>query len=153
MRPRSRALVTPGALATAVLLALGLAISLGAAGAAPAQSPEAREQAAARGSVTYRVYCRTCHGTTARGDGPLAEIIKVAPSDLTTIARRNGGEFPEDRVTAVVDGRAEVAAHGSREMPVWGDAFGPADGEGGRDDAEIREKIRQVVLYLETIQK
>jgi len=120
--------------------------------AAPAESPAEREQLAARGAVTYRVYCRTCHGNAARGDGPLAELLRTPPADLTAISRRAGGEYPEDQVTAIVDGRDDVAAHGPREMPIWGEAFGPIEAGSGDEDA-IARKIREVVLYLHTIQE
>lgn len=145
-RIRSRAIE-----ATLFLTLLPIVAALGMA-AASAESPAEREQLAARGAVTYRVYCRTCHGTAGRGDGPLAELLKTPPADLTAISRRAGGEYPEDQVTATVDGRAEVAAHGPREMPIWGEAFGPIEAGSGDEDA-IARKIHEVVLYLGTIQK
>jgi mono/diheme cytochrome c family protein len=135
-----------------VVLLVALALSPAAGIVASAQPAGGRDLLAARGSVTYRVYCRTCHGQTGRGDGPVAELLKTPPSDLTGIARRAGGEFPEGLVTAAIDGRAEVAAHGPREMPIWGEAFGPSDGASG-DEAAVQAKIHEVVLYLETIQR
>lgn len=120
----------------------------------PELGPElSRSELAARGAVTYRVYCRSCHGDEGRGDGPLAPLLKVEVPDLTTLARRSGGEFPEETVTRYVDGREEVAAHGPREMPIWGDAFRSADGEEGREEARIRQNIRQVVAHLARIQE
>ncbi len=115
----------------------------------------ARREAAARGRVTYRVYCRNCHGDHSHGDGKLAAVISTPPADLTGLARRNGGAFPEDRVFRIIDGREEVAAHGRREMPVWGDAFRPAASEGGSEEEEaaIRAKIEDLVDYLASIQK
>jgi len=152
MRQILRARPMALAASSVVVLLVALALSTAAGVAAPAQPAGGRDQLAARGSVTYRVYCRTCHGQTARGDGPLAELLKAPPSDLTGIARRAGGEFPEGLVTAAIDGRAEVAAHGPREMPIWGEAFGPVDGASG-DEAAVQMKIREVMLYLETIQR
>ena len=75
------------------------------------------------GAELYRRHCAACHGLDAKGDGPVAPSLKVAPPDLTTLARRAGGEFRESHVMAVIDGRYEVAAHGPREMPVWGVVF------------------------------
>jgi mono/diheme cytochrome c family protein len=103
--------------------------------------------------VTYRVYCRSCHGTEGRADGSLAPLLKVAVPDLTTLARQAGGELPEERVTAFIDGREEVAAHGPREMPVWGDALGPADDEDGREEGAVQQKIRELVAHLASIQE
>jgi len=44
--------------------------------------------------------------------------------DLTSIAKRNGGVFPVDRVMMNIDGRAMPRAHGTSEMPIWGNESG-----------------------------
>jgi mono/diheme cytochrome c family protein len=75
------------------------------------------------GEELYRRHCASCHGVRGHGDGPLAASLRRSPSDLTTIARRSGGEFEESRVMMVIDGRREVAEHGPRDMPVWGAVF------------------------------
>lgn len=147
-RGRAFAVVSATAL---VVVALGGWLVATAAGAAPSESAAEREELAARGGVTYRVYCRTCHGPTGTGDGPLAELLKAPPRDLTALSRQAGGEFPEDEVAAAIDGRELVAAHGPREMPIWGEAFQPVEWTG--DEAAIKAKIREVVLYLGTLQK
>lgn len=100
------------------------------------------------GKVTYRVYCQNCHGAGAKGDGKLAELMKVQPSDLTQLSKRNGGVYPADKVASVVDGRADVLAHGDREMPVWGQNF--LEKTGSED--EVKNKVHQLVLFLESIQ-
>lgn len=112
-----------------------------------------RDELAARGAVTYRVYCRSCHGQEGRGDGPIASLLKVEVADLTTLARRSGGEFPVEAVTRFVDGREEMAAHGPREMPLWGDAFRSTGDEDGREEARVRQKIRELVAHLARIQE
>ena len=138
-----------------LLLASMVVIALGTltVAARTAESELSRTEQAARGKVTYRVYCRSCHGVEGHGDGTLAPLLKVPVPDVTTLARRAGGEFPEDRVTAAIDGREEVAAHGPRDMPVWGDALGSADDENGRDEGEVRQKIRELVAFLASIQE
>ena len=68
----------------------------------------------------YTAYCAVCHGIDAKGRGPAADALKVPPSDLTTLAKRNGGKYPSDHVTNAIQGNLYVPAHGSREMPVWG---------------------------------
>jgi mono/diheme cytochrome c family protein len=75
------------------------------------------------GEELYRRHCAACHGLTGRGDGPVTASLRRAPSDLTAIALRSGGEFKESRVMMVIDGRREVAEHGTRDMPVWGAVF------------------------------
>ncbi|MGB3565154.1 MAG: cytochrome c [Thermoanaerobaculia bacterium] len=110
-----------------------------------------------KGRVTYRVYCINCHGAKAKGDGNLAELLTVKVSDLTQIKKENDGKFLADDVAKTIDGREQVRGHGMKEMPVWGDVFqtsvadpSAADGSG---EERARTKIRELVLYLETIQE
>ena len=103
-----------------------------------------------RGNQLFRTYCASCHGTDARGSGPLAEVMRRVPPDLTRFATRNGGVFPSERVRRIVDGR-EVASHGDRDMPIWGDAFKRT--RGGLTEQEVRARIDAIVHYLEGIQE
>ena len=73
------------------------------------------------GIIEYEISCMPCHGIDGRGDGPHAKTLKTFPADLTQIAKRNNGEFPYKKIADIIDGRATVAVHGPREMPVWGD--------------------------------
>lgn len=66
------------------------------------------------GKVEYESSCASCHGLLGKGDGPLARALVSQPSDLTTLTKRNGGVFPAQRVHEIIDGRAEVEAHGPR---------------------------------------
>lgn len=102
------------------------------------------------GGELYRTYCATCHGTTAKGDGPLASSMRRKPSDLTEIAKRNGGEYPPELVFRTIDGRKPVRGHGGPDMPVWGDAFERA--RDGGDTERVKKMIQSLVDYLETIQ-
>ena len=77
----------------------------------------------ASGEQMFNEYCAVCHGKDAKGDGPAATALKKAPADLTALTRRNQGKFPEAKVYNIIKGDAGVAAHGSREMPIWGDVF------------------------------
>lgn len=76
-----------------------------------------------QGVIEYEIACMPCHGLHGYGDGRQAGSLNVQPSDLTRIARSNGGKFPFDRVMAIIDGREQVAAHGRRAMPVWGNRY------------------------------
>lgn len=130
--------------------AVALAALLGTV--AVAAATEASKESAARGAGLYRVYCSNCHGRGARGDGKLASVLVQPPADLTRIAQRNGGEFDAEKVYAKIDGREEVAAHGERDMPVWGLSFRhPESSES--EDAAIRARLEDLVAYLATIQK
>jgi mono/diheme cytochrome c family protein len=118
--------------------------------AAPAHSAGS----AARGRVAYRLYCASCHGQAAQGDGPVSGYLKTPPADLTQLAQRNQGVFPADRVFATIDGRAAEAApaHGPSDMPVWGMSFqDPA--KDTNQEAEAQAKIADLVAFLESVQK
>lgn len=102
------------------------------------------------GRDLFLTHCATCHGEDARGDGPAAASLRVAPGDLTQFARRNGGLFPSAKIYRVIEGR-DVGAHGSVEMPVWGRVFRVTPSES--TDAEVRARIEAIVRYLESIQE
>ncbi len=78
------------------------------------------------GKIEYQSRCSSCHGTDAKGDGPIADQLKIPPADLTQLAKKNGGVFPLNAVYEKIDGRQEVKAHGPREMPVWGYRYMPS---------------------------
>ena len=99
--------------------------------------------------VLYGTHCASCHGLSGRGDGPLADVMRRRPSDLTEIRRRYRG-FPTDLMIRIVDGRHPVRGHGSLEMPVWGDVFRTG---GVPNEVAIRERIVALVQYLEGIRR
>jgi mono/diheme cytochrome c family protein len=119
------------------------------------QGARAEESPAAqRGHNLYEQYCLDCHGLRAQGDGVLAEDLKVAPADLTTIALRRKGVFPEPEIREIIDGRRRVRAHGPLNMPLWGRAFGMGVASaGGQNEQETRDKINALIDYLKSIQK
>ena len=104
---------------------------------------------ALRGAATFKSSCAPCHGTAARGDGPMADALRYAPADLTTIARRNGGKFPAEKVAKIIDGREAVKGHGGTDMPIWGDAF---KSHVGYDEKLVKALIADLVQYLSTLQ-
>jgi mono/diheme cytochrome c family protein len=101
------------------------------------------------GAELFNQYCAACHGTRGAGGGPMVPALKTKVPDLTLIAKRNGGEFPTDRVQAVVTGDKPLLSHGTREMPVWGPIFSSDISD--RDYGKLR--IYNVTKYLETLQK
>ena len=109
-------------------------------------------QAAERpdGAKLYMNHCAACHGADAEGGGPVAAVMQTTVPNLRTLAQRNGGTFPADSVTAYIDGREVKAAHGDRQMPIWGEVFrGPEQGTAQRT---IRERIAALVEFLKGIQ-
>jgi mono/diheme cytochrome c family protein len=105
------------------------------------------------GAELYAQLCVSCHGTTGQGDGPVASSLKVKVADLTRISEGNGGKFPENKVREMIDGRAVLPAHGTREMPVWGyelEARSPARAPGRATAQAMTDRL---VDYLRSIQK
>ncbi len=105
------------------------------------------------GEEHFRRYCASCHGLAGKGDGPAAGALKAKAPDLTQLATRRGGKFDDAEIASFIDGRAEVSAHGTREMPVWGEVFASAAGGGSIGDEFSRGKVQVLLEYLKSIQK
>lgn len=112
-----------------------------------------------QGQTLFISSCATCHGVKGKGDGPVANNLIIKPTDLTTLTSKNTGEFPRQRVSKYIDGRSVISAHGSREMPVWGNIFKLQAIENGilqndKDGLEnsIKQQIDQLVTYIEQLQ-
>jgi mono/diheme cytochrome c family protein len=73
----------------------------------------------ASGGELYKEHCAVCHGNDLKGTGPAPEPFR-APPDLTTLARRHGGKFPDAYVLSVLRNGATMPAHGPAQMPIWG---------------------------------
>ncbi|MBW2279500.1 MAG: c-type cytochrome [Deltaproteobacteria bacterium] len=104
------------------------------------------------GRSLYLENCAACHGTGAKGNGPLADDLKVPPSNLTTMAERRGGKLNGAEIREIIDGRKAVASHGTRDMPVWGSEFARARKKGEGREAAARNRVHAMVAYLESIQ-
>jgi mono/diheme cytochrome c family protein len=136
----------------ALAAAAGVALSGAAASAEGARDPKVDQVLADMGGELFAQYCVSCHGSDARGDGPAAGALKVRPSDLTHIAARRKGQFPDGEIARFIDGRFAPQAHGSREMPVWGQRFGERVPEAGVSEEIVRGQILVLVEYLRSIQ-
>jgi len=102
-----------------------------------------------RGRATYLQYCASCHGLTADGDGPVAPSLSIPPANLRRLGERYGNPLPEDQIARFIDGRADVRAHGPRDMPVWGFRFYP---EARGSERAVGNRIADLVAYLQSIQ-
>ena len=110
---------------------------------------------AERGRAAFLDHCATCHGTDARGGGPLASVLVVQPPDLTLLAANEGGVFPLGRVLRRVDGEDEVLAHGG-PMPVFGLLLeGPSVAILAPDGSEIvtSEELADIVTWVQEAQR
>ena len=102
----------------------------------------------ASGRDMFMNYCATCHGKDAKGDGPAADALKVAPADLTQLTKKYG-KYPSMKVTTILSGQANLAAHGNKEMPVWGPVFfRMSQGHEG----EVVQRIANLNHYIESLQ-
>ena len=105
------------------------------------------------GKTLYDKNCASCHGVTGKGDGTLAKLMTPKPTDLTQIAKKAGGKFPMIEVLGQIDGTLYIAAHGTNEMPVWGDRFTAETTAGLEDHAVVRGKLLLVTQYVASIQE
>lgn len=96
------------------------ALMLGAGGFASAADKKPRVDV---GKSEYENSCALCHGKDGKGGGAIVDLLKKAPTDLTTLSKKNNGVFPFEHVYAVIDGRETVKAHGDRDMPAWGNRY------------------------------
>ena len=141
--PRLRTLLIVGALVSAFLPSAGRSQELGPVGAISAKDD-------------FRHYCAQCHGLSGVGNGPTAAALKKKPTDLTQLAKKNGGVFPEQEVRDFIDGTRTTPSHGTREMPIWGYQFGaPARTGSGSSysNVNVGKKIDLLVAYIKSIQQ
>jgi mono/diheme cytochrome c family protein len=138
----------------AALLSFGVLGAFVAADSAVSQETKQSEQQfqqlirSVAGPDLFRAYCASCHSSDAKGHGPAAGALKGEVPDLTALARHNKGVFPAARVRAAILGDDVIAAHGSRDMPVWGPIFHQIEDDVDRGNV----RLENLVKYLESIQ-
>lgn len=122
--------------------------------AAVAFATSAAAEDAAIGERLFVDHCAACHGTDAKGDGPMAPVLSVRPANLTDLSAGNGGVFPTDQVIRRIDGTTEVLAHGG-SMPLFGLILeGPSEAILTPDGSEIiaPEAIVDIAAWLQLVQ-
>jgi mono/diheme cytochrome c family protein len=139
-----------GKLTGVIVLVFIIIIGVGVAAAAAQTGSQATNAEPLTGKQLYSSYCALCHGSDGKGGGPFSPQLKVWPPDLTQMAKKNHGVFPEMRVTEAIDGEFGKPSHGSAEMPIWGPVF-RSMAHGHNDSAQVR--IKSLVKYLESIQE
>jgi len=103
----------------------------------------------ASGPEMYKAYCASCHGKEGKGNGPAAASLKQPPADLSTLAKRHDGKFPEDYVRGVLRFGVKAPAHGSSDMPTWGPLLSAVS---GADKAQVELRINNLIDYLKYLQ-
>jgi mono/diheme cytochrome c family protein len=137
----------------AVPVALALALL---AATAHAQQPPQTKQRVDIGKREFDANCASCHGRDGKGAGPIADLLKRSPPDLTQLARKNGGVLPMARMYEVIEG-TNVPAHGGRDMPVWGHDYRVRDAEYYGElpynaESLVRARILSLVEYINRLQ-
>ena len=131
----------------AALLFIAMTVS-----AAPAQEAG---NAGVSGEAEFNMSCASCHGEDGKGNGPKAFGLSKPVPDLTTLTQRYG-QFPREKLAGLIDGRDPIAAHGEREMPVWGvwfkaeaaEELGGAEG----DEGSVARRVDNLIAYVEGLQ-
>jgi mono/diheme cytochrome c family protein len=139
---------------TLVSAVIGVAVALSLSGvAAAAQKAEKSDM----GKREWQANCAACHGMDGKGVGPITDLLKKSPGDLTTLAKKNNGVFPVARVYEVIDGTKDVKAHGTRDMPIWGQEYSIRAAEYYQDipydpEVYVRARILSLIDYLYRLQ-
>lgn len=101
------------------------------------------------GKDMYATYCAVCHGRDGKGGGPAASALKVPPTDLTLLSKNNGGKYPSMKVSFAIRNEANLPAHGSQEMPVWGALFWSVS---SGHEGEVQQRVVNLTKYIESLQ-
>jgi mono/diheme cytochrome c family protein len=124
-----------------VALSLGLLTAGVLSTMAVADTDTERKGSIQKGAAHYRIFCINCHGVEVDGNGPLTELLKIKPANLTTLARSlKEGETIATRVFNAVDGRHQVGEGQERKMPTF------------NDNLEVRTVI-EISAFIEAVQK
>jgi len=116
-------------------LVLAATIAACAAGARGAE-----QDAIERGNAHYLLFCANCHGVDADGQGPLARVLKVTPTDLRHLRAGGGDELVSERVLKAMDQRHEVPSPDGPRMPLFS------------ENLEVKTII-EIGEYLKTVQR
>ena len=108
-----------------------------------------KETSPASGQEMYNSYCAVCHGKDGKGNGPATEALKVPPTNLTLLSKNNGGKYPDMKVASAIRGDANLPAHGSKDMPVWGRLFWSMS---HGHEAEVQQRVSNLNQYIEGMQ-
>ena len=110
------------------------------------------------GEFEYQNSCVACHGASGTGDGPVTDFLSgaVVP-DLTVLQTNNGGVFPVTAVYETIAGNEAASAHGTRDMPIWGNRFRDRTDDDpdfpiAEQEDYVRIRILALIEYLAGIQ-
>ncbi len=105
----------------------------------------------AEGHRYFIQYCASCHGQDGLGDGPVAKSLSRQPANLRKLGDQYGMPLPAHQIAELIDGRDTIRAHGTRDMPVWGERLYEV-GQGEKGETGVGQVIAKIMVYLNTIQ-
>ncbi len=111
------------------------------------------------GQQEFMNSCAQCHGVDGTGNGVMAGFLVGSLPDLSRLQADNGGVFPVQRLYDIIDGGAEIGAHGSSEMPAWGDRYRAKSPEmlgefwsASDADSFVRGRVLALIEHVSTLQ-
>lgn len=120
----------------------------------PSEATQASKKAGVEvvpsGEKLYKQDCAVCHGNDLKGNGPAPAPFKDVPPDLTTLAKRHGGKFPEKYFDDVLRNGVVIPAHGSPEMPTWGADFRTRE---HLNSTQVTQRIANLSNYIKSLQE
>jgi mono/diheme cytochrome c family protein len=128
---------------------IGLAGSIAALAQTKIKEVPARNIDSLEGKDLFNQFCAVCHGVDGRGKGPAAEALKRPPTDLTQLAIRNKGKYPDVAVKISIRNPKGVIEHGTGEMPMWGPIFS----QSGQQPHLAEMRVHALVDYIKTMQQ
>jgi hypothetical protein len=133
-----------------LFMSFGICVVLGSSASAQISQPSTAKK-------DFVLHCADCHGVDGKGKGPATEVIPgFKPADLTMLRKNNGGQFPRQEVSDVIDGRKRMSGHfdADTDMPLWGLTFQPEGREFSKEaEAKVKARIAGLVDYIEGIQE
>jgi len=101
------------------------------------------------GKEMFKDYCAVCHGADGKGAGPAVDYLKTPPPDLTTMAKRYDEKSISLRVDAILRFGTKSKAHGTLDMPLWGNLFSSLD----RNEQAVNMRISNLSQYVQSLQQ
>jgi mono/diheme cytochrome c family protein len=133
--------------------------TLAAATAALSISASVMAQEFDLGQQEFMNSCAQCHGADGTGNGVMAGYLVGSLPDLSRLQAENGGVFPVQILYDTIDSGGAVGAHGSSEMPAWGDRYRAKSPEmlgefWSHTDADrfVRGRVLALIEYISTLQ-
>ncbi|MGE0823812.1 MAG: cytochrome c [Candidatus Binatia bacterium] len=107
------------------------------------------------GRKEFRQSCVLCHGLSGGGESVMTtlNLLTITPPDLRRLSQRHEGKFPFWYVYQVIDGRAVIRGHGTRDMPIWGDVFIYQEDGSIENETRAIGRILSLIYYLQSIQE